>query len=258
MTKISKILSAGAVALAFGVAVLPAATYASSYDDTTNTLTAANDTAGWDLDYASGQAFLADPDTALTVSGATIDDVRSTLIELSDYMTTNPGDSVSDGLIAKLAAVTELNINISGDAEIIPNDLGYLNYLISAVGNTNDPTIDVNVAGKVSFGDATTDYIGETIASLATSKMTISATQIELPAGADEATFFGAAAYNGTIISGATGGGNIGGTTGGGAPSLTSPATGQAGNSATSALALAAAAVATIGAASVVLRRMSK
>jgi hypothetical protein len=261
MLKVSKILTAGAVAAALGVAIVPAATYASTYDENTNVITAGyvNDTYGWRLDYVSGEAFMLDSSTDnLTIQGSSIDDVRNTLIALADWLIDGSAPDLSN-FVAKLAGVTDLTIDIDGNAEIIPNDLGYLKYLMSEVGNSNDPTIEVNVSGTASFGPGTADYAGETIADVATAKMSLSAAKIELPYGTDPATFFGAAAYDPAAVvftnvpapSGDSGGAVAVAT-------LTSPETGQASGSSSAVLVAAASALAAIGGSAVVLRKLQK
>jgi hypothetical protein len=52
----------------------------------------------------------------------------------------------------KLAALTGVTLSVSEDAKIIPDDLGYIKFLVNYVGNTNNPTINMNVNGDVIFG----------------------------------------------------------------------------------------------------------
>lgn len=287
MTKILNIAAVGAVTALLGVAVLPAATYASSYDAVTNTIYATKeitdgDPSGYMLDGASGQALISDSDTTLGIEGATIDDVRGALIALYSYIAAlDPSDANDAAELAafgnKLSSISDLKIKINGDAEIIPNDLGYLGTLANLAGGINgaapkpDPNIEVYVDGTVTFGDPTDDYVGKTIADEATGKMTLDAIKIELPVGTDPVAFFGAANYDAAKIAysdngnnggsnnggGATGGGSGGG--GGGAVALTSPETGQAGGSLpTAALAAAVAALTAAGVSGVVLRKLSR
>jgi hypothetical protein len=83
----------------------------------------------------------------------------------------------------KLASLTGVTLNVSGDAEIIPNDLGYVNFLTRYVNNQNSPSIKVNVSGYVTFGSGTDYYSTDTIASVITDKFTLSASgTITLPA----------------------------------------------------------------------------
>lgn len=182
MIKVSKILATGAVVAALGVAILPAATYATTYDPTTNTITAelVNDSgSGADGTYGfwgtSGADLINDASdiasNGLTIAGS-LTDIEQTLEYLYTYMENNePGAAA---LKTTLAGVGEITLDIAGDAELTPNHLGYVQFLERYVNGSTDPTtpvsakIAVNVSGNVTFGDGTgPDFGGVTIADVA-------------------------------------------------------------------------------------------
>jgi hypothetical protein len=247
MTKISKILTVGAVAAAIGGGlVLPAVIYAASYDLSTHTIEADGAT----LDSASLAALIGDSDNSINITG-TIDQVRGTRAALSAWKNSNLALSEVTSLLSKIGTLTELNVDIAGDAVVTPNDLGYLNS-VNSVFFLTKPTTNITVEGTVSFGDPTGDYAGKTIADMTNSKMTLTAEKIVLPYGADEDTFFGAAKYDAKEIVYASA------PAGGGVIALTSPETGQASGSSSAVLVAAASALAAIGGGAVVLRRLNR
>jgi hypothetical protein len=178
------------VGIAAAAALTPASVFASTYDDTTHTITA--DGSGFTGD--SGADFIGDADTSLIISG-TLQQIRDTLVAVNDYI-----DASGEGyaaLVAKMAGLTTITLEVSGDAELTPNDLGYIQYLIGHVGNANSPTTTVNVSGDVTFGEGTDDFAGVSIADVATADFSLNTTgTITLPVGSDEGAFFGAATGN--------------------------------------------------------------
>jgi hypothetical protein len=99
----------------------------------------------------------------------------------------------------KLATLTGVTLDVSGDATIIPNDLGYISFLTHYVGNTNSPSLGVNVSGNVTFSGGLTgsEYENDSIADVANNlsgSLSISASgTITLPSNEAKETFFGKA-----------------------------------------------------------------
>jgi hypothetical protein len=100
--------------------------------------------------------------------------------------------------------VEKLTLSVSGDAEIIPDDLGYISYLAGAVGNSDGlNSLTVRVSGKMTFGEGKTGgiYEGKTIADEinevvggggSVGEISLEAGGgIVLPVGSDKDTFFG-------------------------------------------------------------------
>ncbi|MDR3150288.1 MAG: hypothetical protein LBU14_01320 [Candidatus Peribacteria bacterium] len=160
--------------------------FASTYDDESNIIIAD----GNGMDETNGNNFVSDPDTAVIVSG-TLTNIRATLVALYDYIADPSSHSGGvSALKTKLANIQSLKLDIQGDAEITPNDLGYITFLTNYVGN-DSAQVDVNVTGNVTFGSGTNDYIDDEIADVKTSNFTLSADKtITLPYGSDIESFF--------------------------------------------------------------------
>ncbi|MDR2411270.1 MAG: hypothetical protein LBD88_01355 [Candidatus Peribacteria bacterium] len=103
------------------------------------------------------------------------------------------------GMKNKLATLTGVTLDVSGDAKIIPNDLGYISFLTHYVGNVNSSSLKVNVSGNVTFGSGSvgTEYENDSIEEVAdnlSGSLLLSASgTITLPDGSDIDTFFGKA-----------------------------------------------------------------
>jgi hypothetical protein len=90
------------------------------------------------LNGIDSSALAADVDTELTVQGD-IDDIRQTLVTLSDYIKPTPSGTAGAGSAAlanKLKGVKTLNLAIVGDATIIDADVSYINHLVEDVAAT--------------------------------------------------------------------------------------------------------------------------
>jgi hypothetical protein len=184
------------VGLVAAAGLVPINVFASTYDDVTHTIIAD----GGDFTGDSGADFIGDASTSVVING-TLQQIRDTLVAVTDYI-----DSHGNGyaaLAAKMAGLTDITLEVSGDAELTPNDIGYIQYLLSYVGNTNSPTVTVEVDGDVTFGEGTGDFAGMSIADVATADFSLDATgTITLPVGSDEGIFFGAATGNITATGG--------------------------------------------------------
>ncbi|MDR3150083.1 MAG: hypothetical protein LBU14_00070 [Candidatus Peribacteria bacterium] len=151
----------------------------------------------------NGEEFVNDTDIALdglNFSGS-IADIRSALVYMYEYISNSHTGTTA--LKGTLASIDKLTLNINGDAKITPNDLGYIKFLTNYVENKNDPEINVNVAGNVTFDSGTGDYNDENIKDVITDKFTLSASgTITLPNGSDVNEFFGSGKVvkNNTVI----------------------------------------------------------
>jgi hypothetical protein len=211
MTKYNKALAGASVAAVavLGLGVLaPVGVSASTYDAATNTITAelVTDPASvFDGTYGftgdNGANFAADAASiaadGLTITGD-IDDIRGALEYIYTYI--SGGGVGGAALKAALAGVNDLTLDVVGDAEITPNDLGYVQFLEKFAKNTSNATatVAVNVDGNITFGSGTGYYASDSIADVvdAGGASSISATgTITIPDGYgdDIAGFLGSA-----------------------------------------------------------------
>jgi hypothetical protein len=160
--KISLLGAAVAVAVFVGVATVP--TYASTYDASTNTITAVagpttNGGGAYGLDGTDGAALVADTNTELTVQG-NIDDIRQTLVTLSEYISPTGGGSAGAGstaLATKLNGIRTLNLAIVGNATITAADVSYINHLIeniAGITTASSVTVNVTATGALTYDDS--------------------------------------------------------------------------------------------------------
>ncbi|MDR1032878.1 MAG: hypothetical protein LBL84_02595 [Candidatus Nomurabacteria bacterium] len=195
-------------ALTLGVAAVSPVALASTYDPATNTINAAlvNDAgSGADGTYGfwgnSGADFIGDTadiaTNGLNITGS-IDDIRGTLEYLYTYISS--GLAGAAGLQTALAGVDDITLNITGDTELTPNDLGYIQFLEKYVKSSTNATatVAVNVDGDVTFGAGTGYYLNDSVADITANggPVDLSATgTITIPDGfgADITDFLGTA-----------------------------------------------------------------
>jgi hypothetical protein len=148
---------------------------------------------GYGLSVTDYNSFIA-TFTGGTISiNGNINDIRGMMIKLYESATQTDNLTISaanQAFLEKVQTSTALNLNITGDATITPNDLGYIKLL---AGGQNAP-VTVTVSGDLTFGEAAADYEGETFATVGNSNFVlaeVSGSITPLPAGTDVEEFFG-------------------------------------------------------------------
>jgi hypothetical protein len=135
-------------------------------------------------------------DASIVVSGS-MDNIRALLTNFAAIT-----DSAAKSGLAKIKTV---NLAVTGDATIIPNDLAYINYLKNQISESVLSELNINVTGSVNFGAKTgsdtniPDKISENVTEGITT--TLGATgAVNLENGTNIADFFG----NAKLVEGTT------------------------------------------------------
>jgi hypothetical protein len=138
MKKTSLAATSAAVAILGVVTVLTPVSAITTYSQTTNIIMAD----GTIFDSTNRDLFVNDTDNTVISIVGTIQDVRDTMVKLSDYINPSNSGSLDSAMVAKLAVVTEVNLVFAdATATLSTEDISYINYLKGLISNTAVQTV---------------------------------------------------------------------------------------------------------------------